>query len=89
MKLFVMRLSAIADFTSENGRYLSKYEVDAQNGRGYIETTRDIDKAMKFENLEEIFEIWKKQSTVRPFRPDGKPNRPLTAYSMSPEMIND
>ena len=38
---------------------------------------------MKFADMSEAFECWKRQSTVCPLRADGKPNRPLTAFSIT------
>lgn len=87
--MLVMRLSVIGDFDlGKKGYYLSKFNPEANNGRGYIETTRILEKAMRFNTLEEVMETWKTQSKTLPLRSDGKPNRPLTAFSMSPETVD-
>lgn len=89
--MFVMRLMDVMeyDFQKKKGRYLCKFNPEANDGRGYIETTRLLEKAMKFDTIDDLFETWKTQSRTVPFRPDGKPNRPLTAYTMSPELLVD
>lgn len=60
-------------------QYVETFDHDAHDGAGYGEFTPDIDKAMKFKSAAEAMQFWNKQSTARPLRPDGKPNKPLTA----------
>jgi hypothetical protein len=43
---------------------------------------------MVFEDHAAAMEVWTRQSRVRPLRPDGKPNRPLTAYTISIEPLD-
>lgn len=64
------------------GAYVTSYNPDAHNGRGFAEFTRDIRKARKFDKREEAFLYWQQQSRVMPLRPDGKPNKPLTCYTV-------
>ena len=45
--------------------------------------TDNPDDAMKFESFVAAVECWRTQSVTRPFRPDGKPNRPLTAHTVT------
>ena len=40
---------------------------------------------MRFVSIAEAMEYWRTVSTTVPFRPDGKPNRPLTAYTVEIE----
>lgn len=63
-------------------KYLEKYDPDGNNGRGYILITDDISEAKRFESAHEAMMAWKKQSTVDPIRPDGKPNRPLSSFTV-------
>lgn len=65
------------------GGYLEAFDVDAFNGGGDATFTDDKEKAIKFRDLAHAFETWKTQSKVRPLRADGKPNRPLTAFSIT------
>ena len=68
------------------GAYLKFYDPDGHNGRGTVRTCRRIQDAMRFADAGAALECWRRQSTVRPLRTDGKPNRPLTAYHA--EIVN-
>lgn len=63
--------------------WLKSFDVDAYNGLGDQVFTDDPAQAMRFDGLEAALNAWKTQSKVRPLRPDGKPNRPLTAFSIT------
>src|SRR5262249_36480572 len=54
------------------GQYLESFDPDANGGRGHATWTPDLSKAMRFAN-EALGMLWR-QPTVRPLRPDGKPN---------------
>lgn len=77
-----LRILGLADGrpTPDEERYVVSCDVDAFDGRGLLDTTDDKSRAMAFDSVVEALEYWKRQSTVVPMRPDGKPNRPLTAY---------
>lgn len=61
--------------------YVVSSDVDAHNGLGELVVSDDIGKAMKFPNSYAAMAYWSRQSVLQPLRPDGKPNRPLTAYT--------
>lgn len=65
-----------------DGQYLEAFDPDWGAGLGRVWTTLDPARAMRFESLAKALEYWKQQSRVRPTRPDGKPNRPLTALTV-------
>lgn len=65
------------------GLFLESFNADAHQGRGAATWTSDIERALQFDSPSDGFAIWKRQSTVKPTRPDGHPNRPLTAFSVS------
>lgn len=69
--------------------YVKFYDPDAFDGRGDVETTPDIQQAMHFPTSLEAFMFWKQTSTVRPLREDGSPNRPLTAFTITTEVVPD
>ena len=46
-----------------------------------LQTTSDVDKATRY-TVEGAFELWRAVDPRDPVRPDGKPNRPLTAFSV-------
>ena len=64
-------------------QYLVAFDFDAMQGRGYGIFTDELELAMRFKTLRDAMEFWRTQSTVNPLRPDGKPNRPLTASTIS------
>ena len=61
--------------------WLAEYDVDAHDGRGDAKFTNKKARALHFAGYQDAFEAWSKQSKVRPLRADGKPNRPLTAFT--------
>lgn len=65
--------------------YLKAYDLEARDGHGWFETTDDRAQALRFPDSLAAMLAWKTQSTTRPLRPDGKPNRPLTALTVSIE----
>jgi hypothetical protein len=69
------------------GQYLQSFDVNAHDGMGTAEWTVDVNKAMRFADLVEAIETWQTRSVVRPLRADGKPNRPLTAFSVEPKPL--
>lgn len=69
------------------GNYLEWSDPNAKFGRGDDRWTPDLAKAKRFPNFRAAMECWKAQSTLVPTRPDGKPNRPMTAYSVTIEYV--
>lgn len=66
---------------AEREDYLKSY-VDTPCGRGKAEFTKQVQQALKFKEAGEALRFWRQQSKTVPLRGDGKPNRPLTAYTM-------
>jgi hypothetical protein len=54
---------------------------------GSLTTTADPTQARSFNSMEAALEFWRQRSTSCPTRPDGKPNRPLTAFTVSIEEL--
>lgn len=69
--------------TPYDGQFLRRYEPEAHDGVGLAEWTEDPDLAVAFASLQEARAAWMRVPTTRPTRDDGRPNRPLTAYSVS------
>jgi len=86
---YVIRLIGLADGrpTDFDGEYLTKFDPDFRNGLGRVWTTPDQNKAKLFGDLGQVIEFWKITSRVRPMREDGKPNRPLTAFTIEPVAV--
>lgn len=73
---------ALGNATSFDGMFVKSFDPDAMWGRGKVVATPHADEAMKFETTIEAHAFWAQVSKVQPYRTDGKPNRPLTAYSI-------
>lgn len=69
-----------------DGQFLKAFDEADDGSLSTVEFTANTDNAMKFESLSDAFSFWKTQSTTVPLRPDGEPNRPLTAFNV--EVIN-
>lgn len=63
-------------------QFVSAFDPDAFDGAGHVELTADLDRALRFPSGAAALGTWRLQSTVRPERRDGKPNRPMTAYTV-------
>lgn len=62
--------------------WVKSCDVDAMDGYGLAELTTDFAEALTFPDAGAAMRFWQRQSTVRPLRADGRPNRPLTAYTI-------
>lgn len=82
---YVIKLLAMADGRPVRfcaGAYVKAYDVDAYGGRGRLIPTQERASAQPFETPAQAIEFVQRQSTVKPLREDGEPNRPLTAYTV-------
>jgi len=66
------------------GLFVMQYEPMAMDSLGHYKggkliCTRDLSQAMKFEDAAAAMRCWQRQNG---WRPDGKPNRPLTAFTV-------
>jgi hypothetical protein len=69
------------------GAWLESYDPSAANGRGVVAWTTDAAKAARFPSPQAAFRAWRSSPRCHPTRPDGKPNRPLTAYTVAIEPL--
>jgi hypothetical protein len=76
----IVNMGHATDDIVDSGQYLAMYEPEAYDGMGSVVWTEDIGQAIKFDDLAQVFAVWKAVPKNRPKRPDGKWNRPLTAY---------
>lgn len=65
------------------GQYLAHFDPDEFDGFGCARWTSLKEEAKPFPDFMAALEEWKRQGTVRPWRDDGKPNRPLSAYTIT------
>lgn len=73
----------------ETDYYVQEYYPDAFSGRGSVTTTENIFEALRFDSVGAAWDCWRQQSSVRPLRADGAPNRPLTSFSVTIVSIPD
>jgi hypothetical protein len=84
----VIQLLAPAHWTgivssTEDNRYLMDCDPATMSGEAWkIPRTADIKQAKQFDDAGDAIEFWRTQSRVNPIREGGKPNRPLTAFSV-------
>ncbi len=62
--------------------WLKSYDPEAHNGRGAVKFTDDVNEAITFADRRAAFACYLQVPKIRPVRDDGKPNRPLTAYTI-------
>lgn len=75
------------NFCSVAGQFLMSYDPEAFDGRGDATFTKDIERAMKFDDTGQAFACWTAIPKSRPLREDGKPNRPLTTFTIGTKTI--
>ena len=75
--------------TPFDGQMLAEYDPDrpgrdptGQPMLATVRTTRFISEALTFPTAVEAWALWRQESTRVPRRPDGLPNRPLTAFTI-------
>lgn len=88
MSYVIRNLGSMMD-KSLIGLYLKSYNPDLFNGRGKAQWTTDPSEAMHFVSHEAALICWRQQSKCRPTRRDGRPNRPLTAYTVEVIALDD
>jgi hypothetical protein len=73
---------------AELAAYLESYDPEYAGGLGDCAWTADRAKAKRFPDMAAALEEWRRQPVSRPTRADGKPNRPLTAFSVTFETVD-
>ena len=65
------------------GWYVHHVDVQAANiSHDWLKLTHNIDDAWLWDSAEDALSTWKEILTSDPVRPDGKPNRPMTAFTV-------
>jgi hypothetical protein len=71
-----------------DGEYLGRMDFeDCEPGECNLETTPDPERALHFKDIIAAREMWVTVDPRNPVRLDGKPNRPLTAFSVTIEPL--
>lgn len=66
-------------------QFLKEYDPEGHDGLGHVEATPNIEEAMIFADSKAAFACYRAVPASRPIRDDGKPNRPLTAFTVTIE----
>lgn len=86
---YVIRVHAVCGCPQLNsdvaGMFIESFDVNANDGRGEAMLTARRFRALRFDTPEAAFRAYTRQSDVKPLRPDGRPNRPLTSYTVEIE----
>jgi hypothetical protein len=85
---FVIRVLGLANGESMHGaegQFLLTYTPDGHGGRGDLVLTRRRADAKRYPDAGAAMLEWKRVSSTHPKRPDGKPNRPLSAFTIAVE----
>lgn len=86
---FVIRNCGSLMDRSRMGALLKSFDADAMEGYGLVEWTDDVAEARRFQSFTAAMDCWRQDSTVRPLRDDGEPNRPLTAFTIEIVPLDD
>lgn len=74
--------------TEYDGQFVVEYDPSRDgmiNGMPmlcYLRTTPNVEQATRYAS-DQAFELWRSVDKRNPVRPDGRPNRPFTAFSIS------
>jgi hypothetical protein len=70
-----------------DGRYIVKYDPTLVDGVFTLETSPNVEDAIGFDSFVEMRDYWMQVCPDPATRPDGLPNRPLTAFTVSLETV--
>lgn len=84
-----IRASDVMIDTFLKGQYLKSYNVEGNDGHGDIVFTCKLSEALYFPTAEAAFVAWHAVPACRPLRPDGRPNKPLTAVTVELVIVTE
>ena len=64
------------------GGWLAAYDPEAHGGQGEVRWTNDPTEGLTFADQTAAAECYMTVPSNRPLRPDGRPNRPLAAWTV-------
>lgn len=65
------------------------FDPEFADGDGWIDLTQDKSEALRFTDFLDAVDCWKMASRRKPVREDGKPNRPMTTYTIAITKFED
>jgi hypothetical protein len=92
MSDYGIKLVAINGALIEPPEWLTVYDPDEGDPNlpyptGVFESSTSPEHALRFSSFFDATECYKRQSIRTPLRPDGEPNRPLTAFTVQIEQL--
>ena len=78
----LMRIVELGGQMFKPGVYLRSFDHEAFDGQGNADFTDEIADAMRFADHGKAMEFWNRIPKCKPLRPDGKPNKPLSATTV-------
>ena len=85
--MIIVKLYMVNGPSPLDGQYLRRYDPESHDGRGNVVLTANRACALRFADMAEVLAVWRVVPKARRRRPDGKPNRPLTAYHLETETL--
>lgn len=79
----IMQVLGTPDAIWSRPYYLVRWDLDARDGAGSVTLSPDPTRAHLFPTVAVAMAAYTAMSPAHPVRPDGAPNRPLTAYSVA------
>ena len=70
------------------GAFLKSYDLEANDGIGFVEFTSIEAEAMRFDDILAFFAVLKSSPDCKPLREDGKPKRPLTSTNWNIQTVD-
>jgi hypothetical protein len=64
------------------GQWVRTYDPEYGGGRGVVDLTRRLEEAARFPSMQAALACYRYVPRARRTRPDGKLNRPMTAYTV-------
>lgn len=83
----VLHVNGFDPLPDDKPEWVSRFDVNAHEGRGDMETTADPDKAFTWPSARALLEDWQAVPDACPIREDGMPNKPLTAATIMVEPV--
>jgi hypothetical protein len=78
--------------TRHDGQWVVEYDPSPRNlplGEAVLRTSANREHAKRFKTRDDAWYLWRRVDTRQPVRADGKPNRPLTAWTVSITQVEE
>jgi hypothetical protein len=80
--MVVVRVYGVIGPQEWDGHYLQWYDPEGNAGNGDVRITPFREHAARFPDIDAVLRLYRAVQKCRPLRDDGKPNRPLSAFTL-------